>query len=133
MLAGENPYQVRTREELKRFLGLVFADPPFVPWPVDEALARRRRADLEFENRVLDAIGRGPEALLLERELGLIRAPTLLLWCRDDKVIDPSAADTFRKGLRDSRTVLLSGCGHMPLMAQPRQVAEAFTAFLAPP
>ena len=131
VLAGQNPYQVTTRAELKRFLGLVFADPPFVPWPVDEALARRRRADAEFENRVLDAIGRGPEALLLERELGLIRAPALLLWCRDDKVIDPSAADTFARGLKESRTVLLSGCGHMPLMAQPKQVAEAFVAFVA--
>ena len=130
VLAGGNPYEVTSKAELKRFLGTVFADPPFVPWPVDEALVRRRRADVEFEQRVLDAIGRGPEALLLEGELGLIAAPALLLWCRDDRVIDVSAAETFRKGLRDSRTVLLSGCGHMPLMAQPKQVAEAFTAFL---
>ena len=27
------------RAELKRFLGIVFTDPPFVPWPVDKALA----------------------------------------------------------------------------------------------
>ena len=130
VLAGENPYQVTTKPELRRFLGIVFADPPFVPWPVDEALVRRRRADRDFEQRVLDAIGRGPEALLLESELANIRAPALLLWCRDDKVIDVSAAQTFARGLRDSTTVLLSGCGHMPLMAQPRQVAEAVVAFV---
>jgi abhydrolase domain-containing protein 6 len=129
VLAGENPYQVTTRAELKRFLGIVFADPPFVPWPASEALVRKRRADVAFEQRVLHAIGRGPEALMLEQELGAIRAPVLLLWCRDDKVIDVSAAETFRRGLADSTTVLLSGCGHMPLMAQPKQVAEAFTAF----
>lgn len=131
VLAGQNPYQVTTRADLKRFLGIVFADPPFVPWPANEALVRKRRADAAFEQRVLDAIGRGPEALMLERELGAIRAPVLLMWCRDDKVIDVSAADTFRKGLADSTTVLLSGCGHMPLMAQPRQVSEAFVTFLA--
>ena len=130
VLAGENPYQVTNKPELRRFLGIVFADPPFVPWPVDEALVRRRRADRDFEQRVLDAIGRGPEALLLEQELGRIDAPALLLWCRDDKVIDVSAAQTFARGLRDSTTVLLSGCGHMPLMAQPRQVAEAVVAFV---
>ena len=130
VLAGENPYQVTTKPELRRFLGIVFADPPFVPWPVDEALVRRRRADRDFEQHVLDAIGRGPEALLLESELANIRAPALLLWCRDDKVIDVSAAQTFARGLRDSTTVLLSGCGHMPLMAQPRQVAEAVVAFV---
>lgn len=131
VLAGENPYQVTTRAELKRFLGIVFVDPPFVPWPANEAMVRRRRADVRFEQEVLEQIGRGPDALALEGELGRIRAPVLLLWCRDDKVIDVSATETFRKGLRDSTTVLLSGCGHMPLMAQPRQVAEAVTAFLA--
>ena len=130
VLAGENPYQVTTKPELRRFLNIVFADPPFVPWPVDEALVRRRRADRDFEQRVLDAIGRGPEALLLEQELADIRAPALLLWCRDDKVIDVSAAETFARGLRESTTVLLSGCGHMPLMAQPKQVAEAVVSFV---
>ncbi len=133
VLAGENPYQVGNRAELKRFLGIVFTDPPFVPWPVDKALVRRRKADAAFEQQVLEQIGRGPDALLLEDQLGRIHAPVLLLWCRDDKVIDVSAADTFRNGLRDSTTVLLSGCGHMPLMAQPRQVAEAFANFLAAP
>jgi abhydrolase domain-containing protein 6 len=132
VLAGENPYQVTNRGELKRFLGIVFADPPFVPWPANEALVRRRRADAAFEQQVLELIGRGPDALVLESELGNIQAPALLLWCRDDKVIDVSAAETFRRGLRQSTTVLLSGCGHMPLMAQPRQVAEALAAFLAP-
>lgn len=130
VLAGGNPYQVTNRDELKRFLGIVFTDPPFVPWPVNEALVRRRRADVAFEQQVLGQIGRSPDALVLESELGRIRAPALLLWCRDDKVIDVSAAETFRRGLRDSTTVILSGCGHMPLMAQPRQVAEAFTTFL---
>lgn len=130
VLAGENPYQVTTRGELKRFLGIVFTDPPFVPWPANEALVRRRRADAAFEQQVLDQIGRGPDALVLETELARIQAPTLLLWCRDDKVIDVSAAETFRRGLRDSTTVILSGCGHMPLMAQPRQVSEALSQFL---
>ena len=130
VLAGENPFQVTNRAELKRYLGIVFADPPFVPWPASEALVRRRRADADFEQRVLDGIGRGPEAFALEAELANIRQPTLLLWCREDKVIDISAAEIFAAGLPDSRTVILTGCGHMPMMAQPRNVAEALRDFL---
>ena len=130
VLAGDNPFQVTNRAELKRYLGIVFADPPFVPWPASEALVRRRRADADFEQRVLDGIGRGPDAFALEAELGNISAPTLLLWCREDKVIDISAAEVFAKGLPQSRTVILSGCGHMPMMAQPRNVAEALRDFL---
>ena len=130
VLAGENPFQVTNRAEFRRYLDIVFAEPPFVPWPASEALVRRRRADVGFEQRVLDGIGRGPEALALEAELGNIAAPTLLLWCRDDQVIDASAAAVFAAGLRDSRTVLLEGCGHMPMMARPREVADVLADFL---
>lgn len=129
--AGNNPFQVTTRSELKRYLGIVFAKPPFVPWPASDALVRRRRADVVFEQSVLDGIGRGPEAFALEAELPNVREPVLLLWCRSDQVIDVSAEAIFHRLLPDSRTVLLSGAGHMPMMAQPRQVAEALMRFIA--
>jgi pimeloyl-ACP methyl ester carboxylesterase len=130
VLAGRNPFEVRTRAELHRYLGIVFTDPPFVPWPADEAMVRRRRNDVAFEQKILDSIGRGPEAFSLESELERIRAPVLLLWCRDDRVIDVSAAEVFHQHLANSRTVLLAGCGHMPMMAQPDNVVEAIAAFL---
>ena len=133
VLDGENPFEVKSRAELKRYLGIVFADPPWVPWPASKALVEQRRGDVAFEQKVLDGIGRGPEALQLESELGDIAPPVLLLWCKDDRVIDVSAADIFHRGLRDSRTVLLAGCGHMPMMAQPANVAEAIGQFLAGP
>jgi pimeloyl-ACP methyl ester carboxylesterase len=124
VLEGRNPFEVRSRADLHRYLGIVFTDPPFVPWPADRALVQRRVRDVAFEQAVLDRIGRGPEALQLARELRAIRSPVLLLWCRDDKVIDASAADVFAAGLPDSRTVLLDGCGHMPMMAAPGEVAK---------
>ena len=125
VLAGKNPFQATTRADVHRYLGIVFTDPPFVPWPVDAALAQRRAKDAAFEQQVLDGIGRGPEALRLQSELGAIKSPVLLLWCRDDRVIDVSAAKVFAQGLRSSQTVILEGCGHMPLMAAPEEVARA--------
>ena len=70
-------------------------------------------------------VGRGSEAFALEAELGAIQSPVLLLWCRDDRVIDVSAAKIFADGLHNSQTVILEGCGHMPLMAAPGAVAQA--------
>lgn len=130
VMAGRNPFEVRNRAQLHRYLSIVFEDPPFVPWPADEAMVQRRRLDADFEQRVLDGIGRGPEAFSLQRELADIRSPALLLWCRDDRVIDVSAARIFEQGLAQSRTVLLSGCGHMPMMAQPGNVAGALRDFI---
>ena len=130
VLAGRNPFEVKSRAELRRYIGIVFADPPWVPWPADRALVRMRARQAGFEQQVLDRIGRGPEALLLAQRLGQVRAPTLLLWCRDDRVIDASAMAVFAAGIRNHRAVLFDGCGHMPMMQQPEATAAALDAFV---
>lgn len=128
--AGGHPFAVEDRASLDHYLGLVFTDPPFVPWPVDRAFIAQRIADREFEQAVLAQL-RGDEAFAVQPLLGDIRAPTLLLWCDDDRVIDASAAATYAAGLRDSRTVMFEGCGHMPMMAAADATAEALAAFAA--
>ena len=62
-----------------------------------------------------------------------MRAPTLLLWCRDDRVIDVSAMRVFAAGIRDHREVLLDHCGHMPMMQEPKATAAALDAFARAP
>jgi abhydrolase domain-containing protein 6 len=131
VLAGSNPFEVRTRAQLHRYLRVVFNDDaPWVPWPADAALARMRARQAGFEQAVLDRIGRGPEALLLGTLLGRVQSPTLLLWCRDDGVIDASAAAVFHAGLRNSSVVLFDHCGHMPMMVKPDQTAAALEGFV---
>lgn len=129
---GEHPFEVSDRATLDRQLGLVFDHPPWVPWPADRALIRRRIADREFELDVLERVGRSAEAEQPGHEASAIRAPTLLLWCRADRIIDVSAAARYAERLADSRTVLLDGCNHMPMMEQPAATAAALHAFIAP-
>ena len=86
--------------------------------------------DAGFEQSILDRIGRSEDAFLPVREAANIAAPTLLLWCRHDRVIDVSAAQLYADVLPDSRTVLLDGCSHMPLMEQPAATAAAIEEFL---
>jgi pimeloyl-ACP methyl ester carboxylesterase len=128
VLDGGHPFAVEDRVTLDRYLGLVFTDPPFVPWPVDRAFIQQRIADRGFEQDVLARL-RGDEAFAVQPLLGDIRARTLLLWCDDDRVIDPSAAESYAAGLRRSRTVLLAGCGHMPMMSAVDDTAAALRTF----
>jgi abhydrolase domain-containing protein 6 len=129
VLAGRNPFEVTSSAQLQRFLRIVFNKPPFVPWPATRALVLQRSREAGFEQQVLDRIGRGPEALLLAQRLGQVRAPSLLLWCKQDRVIDVSAMHVFAAGIRDQRQVLLDGCGHMPMIEQPAATAAALDAF----
>jgi abhydrolase domain-containing protein 6 len=131
VLAGEHPFGVRDRVSLDRFMQLVFDQPPWVPWPVDRALVLHRRANATFEREVLAAMSGGDEADAPARAAAAIRAPTLLLWCRDDRVIDMAAAAVYGAVIAQSSTVLLPDCSHMPMMEQPTATVRVLSGFLA--
>ena len=136
VLAGKNPFGVEDDASLQRYIDIVFHDAkakPWLPWPASTALIRKRRADAAFEQGVLDRIGRSDESLLPGDEAVRIRQPALLLWCRQDAVIDPSAMGLYAERIPQARTVLLDGCGHMSLMERPREVAEAVVKLIDRP
>lgn len=132
VLKGGNPFEVKTREQFHAQMRLVFTEPPFVPWPFDEAMVQRRRKDAAFEAKVLDSIGRSDEVIALQSEMQKIQSPTLLLWCKDDRVIDVSSVPIFLAGIAGSQALILEGCGHMPMMAKPKEVADGIERFLQP-
>jgi len=59
------------------------------------------------------------------QEAARIEQPALLLWCREDKVIDPSAMALYAARIPHASQVMLEGCGHMSLMERPGESAEA--------
>ena len=136
VLAGKNPFGVEDDASLQRYIDIVFHDAkakPWLPWPASTALIRKRRADAAFEQGVLDRIGRSEESLLPGDEAVRIRQPALLLWCRQDAVIDASAMDLYAQRIPQARAVLLDGCGHMSLMERPREVADAVVKLIDRP
>ncbi|WP_287596506.1 alpha/beta hydrolase [Thermomonas sp.] len=133
VLAGHNPFAVEDAASLQRYLDTVFFDAaarPWIPWPASTGLIEKRRADAAFEQSVLDRIGRGEDSLLPGEEAARIRQPALLLWCRQDAVIDASALDLYAARIPQARKVLLDGCGHMSLMERPREVADAVVGWI---
>lgn len=129
VLRGENPFGVSDRASLDRYLATVFETPPFVPWPADRALIAMRAVQGDFEQSVLDEIGRGPDAFLPQSEASRITAPVLLLWCVKDHVIDASAAHVYRDLLPQATLAMLQGCNHMPMMERPRETADLIEEF----
>ncbi|AWV06207.1 alpha/beta fold hydrolase [Marilutibacter maris] len=128
VLAGENPFAVGDSASLEHYLGLLFEDAdarPWLPWPADRIYIDQRRASAAFEQTVLDRIGRSDEAFLPGASAARIRQPALLLWCRQDAVIDASAMTLYAREMPQAREVLLDGCGHMSLMERPDRVAAA--------
>jgi abhydrolase domain-containing protein 6 len=134
VLAGQNPFGVDDAATLQRYLDILFASSdtqPWVPWPVSEIVIARRRSDARFEQSVLDRIGRSGERFAPGAAARDVRQPALLLWCRQDEVIDASAMDLFAQRMPQALRVLLDGCGHMSLMERPEEVAAAIERLAA--
>lgn len=134
VLAGQNPFGVEDAATLRRYLDILFNSreaQPWIPWPASEILIARRRQDARFEQSVLDRIGRSDERFAPGAAALQVRQPTLLLWCRQDKVIDFSAMDLFAQRMPQAREVLLEDCGHMSLMERPEEVAAAIEQLAA--
>lgn len=128
VLAGGNPFAVHDAASLQRYLDTVFHDrttQPAIPWPASQAVIDWRIAQAPFEQRVLDRIGRSDERFLPGERAALIRQPALLLWCRQDRVIDPSAMVLYAAKMPQAIQVSLDGCGHMSIMEKPDDVAAA--------
>ena len=88
-----------------------------------------------------DALYAGPLTLLrtardllaedVRGDLRRIRAPTLLLWGKNDTLIPPSAGELIRAQIPDSRLLVIEGAGHNPMFDRPREFDRALLAFLA--
>ncbi len=136
VLAGDNPFEVTDAASLQRYIDAVFFDErakPWIPWPAARALIAKRRADAGFEHAVLDRIGRSDEAMLPGDEAVHIHQPTLLLWGRQDAVIDASAMRLYAQRIPQAQQVLLDQCGHMSLVEHPQAVAEAVVNWMQMP
>lgn len=68
-----------------------------------------------------------------EPYLARIRAPVLLLWGAEDRMVPAAHAADYERALKDRRTVVLPGLGHVPMEENPAASAAIVTEFLSAP
>jgi len=62
--------------------------------------------------------------------LGAVKAPALIVWGDDDKVVPVSAAHAFQSALPNARLEIVKGSGHAVEMEKPDELAKLVTPFL---
>jgi len=93
-----------------------------VEWPIEQVRANEAAA------RIFWPLGN----TRIEKRLHLIKAPTLLLWGEQDRIMPRAYADTFAKGIAGKTEVkVISGAGHLAELDKPAEVAQAILAFTA--
>jgi pimeloyl-ACP methyl ester carboxylesterase len=69
----------------------------------------------------------------LRRRLPRIACPALVLFGGEDRIVSPRYADDFKTGVRNGRTAVVAGAGHMLPYEQPEQVKLLVEDFVKAP
>jgi abhydrolase domain-containing protein 6 len=125
---GENPLIPTRASDYDRLIALAFNDPPDLPWPAGQVLAREYAERAPKNRQIWRDINDPP--LIVTDELPRLAMPVFLLFGADDRIIDPSSAEVWAERVPDIRVVLLPGVGHAPMLEVPRTTARYYRDFL---
>ena len=95
-----------------------------VPWYADAYVRTFRGLVTSFLRAYL------PGAGSLWRLASQVRVPTLVIWGRQDRLLDVGLAPRVAAAIPDSRLLILDRVGHVAQMEQPRMVARAVVGLL---
>jgi pimeloyl-ACP methyl ester carboxylesterase len=114
-----------------------FADPKYVTKSMvaeKVALAKLPGAGKAFLKCLRYMLGLGgfkPEVLADTHEkIKRIKAPTLVIWGRQDKFLPISHLSTFLELMPAAESVILEKCGHVPMIEFPREFSRLVLSFL---
>ena len=65
----------------------------------------------------------------ISKSIPQVEQPTLVLWGRQDQILEPSYAEQFQQTLRNGRLQWLEDCGHCGHLEKPQDVAAAILEF----
>ena len=94
---------------------------------IDEYVAPLMRPGAVAAAQALLASG---DDMGLPASVGRVRAPTLVIWGREDAWVPVVDADRFVAAIPGSRKVVIEGCGHLPQEERPAEVVRLLEEFL---
>lgn len=128
-----NPLILSDVSDSDRFLHFVMHKPPRLPMRLRAAFhadALRYRDQLDA---IFWVIAREMRDGALNDRLHEVRVPTLIIWGREDRVIDVSSVAALQSGIPHAQAVVLDDIGHVPMVEAPKATADAIKAFIQAP
>lgn len=122
---GINPLTANSKEEFHKLYQFVMSDPPFVPGPMLDVLARKRQNNFALEQKIFPQFA----SISAEEIASGLEMPTLIMWGEEDRAIHVGATEVLKKLIPHSEVVVMKGVGHLPMLERPYQAAEDFLKF----
>ncbi len=66
----------------------------------------------------------------VEKELGKLNLPTMIIWGKEDEITPPATGREFQRRIKGSRLEFIDDCGHAPNWERPDAFARLLEEFL---
>jgi pimeloyl-ACP methyl ester carboxylesterase len=125
---GDNPLLVKRVADFNETIRATTHKAPFVPGFARVALGRRAVADFELHTSIMRQLSESP---LLEASYQPMDTPALIVWGKEDAILSPAGAESFRQLFPRSKVIIMDGIGHLPMAEAPAQTARDYLAYRA--
>ncbi|MEH6756485.1 MAG: alpha/beta fold hydrolase [Parasphingorhabdus sp.] len=128
---GDNSLALNNLSDVDRLMAFI----SFKPIPMPKNFKKLFFSEAKAHKDVLDKIfwqiaGSGINNPLNDR-LAEVKAPSLIIWGRNDRLIDVSCVSVLENGIKNSEAVIFEETGHVPMIEKPKDTASVHLAFLA--
>lgn len=128
MESGLNPLRVENQADLERLMRYCFTKQPVIPGPVRRALFARmlnisEQCNTIFHNMLAETPG--IEVLLAGNPI-----PTLILWGKEDNILNPEGAPALQQVMNNAELNMPEKTGHVPMLEYPKVTGNAMAEFI---
>jgi len=119
-----------TTADLKRLFGLIFYNKSFLTDQFIEQsfTSKLKRSDAHTINSFIDSFLRNED--FIDERVKKIKAPTLVVWGREDELTPLAMAEAFTQDIAGSKKVVIDKCGHIPQLEKAADFNLALLKFL---
>lgn len=127
---GENPLAIREPSDIDRLLDLVAYKAPKLPERLKMVFYRDAKERESFHDMVFDAIAAEGVEGALDDQVADIGQATLILWGKQDRILDVSCTELLSERIPRNRVEILDHTGHAPMVERPRLSSRLHDEFL---
>lgn len=124
---GQNPLLIRKEADLVTLLQLVMSNPPYIPGPIRNVLARQRIENYTLEERVFKEM----VADSVEQRINGLTTPALIVWGSEDRLLSVETSTILNRLMPRSQVIVMQHIGHVPMIENPKQSAQDYLNFRA--
>lgn len=130
---GRNPLLAKTADEFPAIMQFTMSRHPFVPHSVTRVMGERAAANHALHARIFEQLSKPSAVTLLDERIKGLATPALVVWGKEDRALNPKAADSYKAAMPNVQIVLMDGIGHLPMIEAPEQAALDFLEFRRKP